>query len=126
MVTAKQVYDMALVLMDEVTDSGTIEIEDPEAVEAKALNLLTQIQAELLPLSVTPSIITSLEDTLHLSDRDALLIAPYGLAAHLLLNEQSEAAPFYNSRYEELKRKRRSTIAPITDNYNVINGMRGE
>lgn len=123
-VTAQQVYDMALVLMDQVTDSGTITSEtDSAAVKVKALNMLTQLQAELLPISQTPGVITDLSQNLSVTDREALLILPYGLAAHLLLNEQSNAAPFLNDRYEELKRKRKTSITAVTDVYSVTQGM---
>jgi hypothetical protein len=122
-VTAQQVYDMALVLMDEVTESGSIATEEAEAVKTKAKNIITQLQAELLPISQTPGVITDLNQELLLSDRDALLILPYGLAAHLLLNEQNTATPYLNDRYEELKRKRKTTAVAVTDVYCVTQGM---
>jgi hypothetical protein len=122
-VTAQQVYDMALVLMDEVTEAGSIATEEADAVKTKAKNILTQLQAELLPISQTPGVITDLSQNLSVTDREALLILPYGLAAHLLLNEQNSATSYYNDRYEELKRKRKTSITAVTDVYCVTQGM---
>lgn len=119
-VTGQQVFDNALVLMDEVTETGAISTDTPNYYKTKALTILTTLQAELLPLSQTPPVITDLTQPLLVSDRDALSILPYGLAAHLLLAEDLNAASFFNNRYDELKRKRKTTSIPITDNYNIL------
>ncbi|MGM7719439.1 hypothetical protein [Metabacillus sp. Hm71] len=122
-VTAQQVYDMALVFMDEVSDTGAILADDPEYYKSKSLSILTALQTELLPQSITPVPITDISSNLLVSDRIALGVLPYGLAAHLLLVENNDAAPFYNDRYEELKRKISTSIEPITDVYDVLGGM---
>jgi hypothetical protein len=51
-----------------------------------------------------PLLITNLTDTLQLDDVTARTILPYGLAAHLMLDENDSLASFFNQRYEELKR----------------------
>jgi hypothetical protein len=117
-VTGKQIFDAALVLMDEVTETGNVVTENPDYYKVKALNILTTLQAELLPLSSTPVPITDLSQNLLVSDRTALLVLPYGLAAHLLLADDMNLASFLNARYDELKRKMATGgITPIKDVY---------
>ncbi|MFC0235493.1 hypothetical protein [Fictibacillus phosphorivorans] len=117
-ITGQQVLDQALVLLDEVLETGDITSENPEYFRTKAKNILTGLQTELIPVNETPKVIDDLEADLLVSDRTALLILPYGLAAHLLLSEdQPDIASFYNNRYEELKRKMLSSIVPIIDVY---------
>lgn len=50
-----------------------------------------------------PNMITALTDTMQVDDVTARTIVPYGLAAHLMLNENPDTASFFNGRYEELK-----------------------
>lgn len=120
MITAQQVYDIALVLMDEVTETGNITTETPEYYRSKALNILTTLQTELLPLSITPVPVTSMTQALLVSDRTALLVLPYGLAAHLLLSDDLTLSSFLNARYDELKRKvATGGIVSTTDVYGL-------
>lgn len=123
MITARQVFDMACVLIDEVSESGIILQENPEYFKTKTKNILTQLQTELLPSSVNPVVITDLNDNLLVSDREALLILPYGLATHLLLTDDPNTASFFNDRYEELKKKRPAQRVAITDVYGVLGGL---
>jgi hypothetical protein len=122
-VTAQQVYDLALGLIDEVTETGAFAPDNPDYYKAKSLSFLTILQTELLKPSETPQVITSLTQGLILSDRLCLLVLPYGLAAHLLMSEDQSMASFLNARYDELKRKIPTQIEPIVDNYNILNGM---
>jgi hypothetical protein len=117
-VTGQQVLDQSLVLLDEVLETGNITAENPEYFRTKAKNILTMLQTELLPISQTPVVITDLNQNLLITDRIALTVLPCGLAAHLLLSEdQPDIASFYNSRYDEMKRKIPTAIVPITDVY---------
>lgn len=123
-VTVKQVYDIALVLMDEVIETGRISPDNPDYYKAKTYSIVTTLQAELLPKNIVPSIITDLSQILLLSDRISLSVLPYGLAAHLLIQEDVNAASYFNGRYDELKRKIPTTVEPIIDVYDVTGGMR--
>ncbi len=125
MVTGKQVYDMALVLIDEVTEVGEALPDTPRYYEAKSRMILSQLQAELLPVSKQPVVITDLTKPLLVSDRLAISVLPYGLAAHLLMTEElnMNAASFFNARYDELKAKQTTSIQPITDSLGVLGGM---
>ncbi|GIN38379.1 hypothetical protein [Heyndrickxia oleronia] len=125
MVTAKQVFDQAMVLIDEVLENGDIAPDQPAYYKTKALSILTTLQTELLPLSINPEIITEFEQPLLVTDRVALEVLPYGLAAHLLITDDITTAAFFNDRYDELKKRKQSAIIPIVDKYNVTSGMRG-
>lgn len=120
MVTGQQVFNMALALMDEVTESGTIASESADNYKAKALVILTQLHAELSPITSTPVVFTNLSQQVTIDDRIALLALPYGLASQLLLIENNyELATFYNNQYEEMKKKKTTKIEKITDVYGV-------
>jgi hypothetical protein len=122
-VTAKQVFDAAMVLIDEVLETGSIVPDQPEYYQAKARSILTTLQTELLPPTINPVPITDLNQPMLLSDRVSLSVVPYGLAAHLLIQEDVNTAAYYNARYDELKRKVHSTSGPITDVYDVLGGL---
>lgn len=123
MVTAKQVYDMALVLIDEVTEVGAVTPDTPKYYESRSKSILTQLQTELLSASQEPEVITDLTQALILPDRVAITVLPYGLAAHLLLTEDVNTASYFNARYDELKKKTVTKIEPITDSIGVLGGM---
>ena len=122
-VTGQQVFELAMTLIDEVDDRGLINADDVEEYRGKSHNILTMLQAELLPNSQTPTVITDLNKPLTLPDKTCLLVLPNGLAAHLLLTEDAGIASFFNERYEELKRKMTTTIQPIEDTLSVLDGM---
>lgn len=50
-----------------------------------------------------PAMITALTEPMQVDDVTARTVMPYGLAAHLMLEENSATASFFNGRYEELK-----------------------
>jgi hypothetical protein len=122
-VTAEQVYNMALVYIDEVTDDGEVVAENPNYYKSRSLSILTALQTELLPKTIEPVAITDLSQELLLPSRLALSALPYGLAAHLLINEDPTSASFFNNRYDELKSKQQTETQPIEDKYSVLGGM---
>lgn len=73
-----------------------------------------------------PTLITALTDTLQIDDVTARKVMTYGLAAHLMLNENPEHAAFFNGRFEELKaeesKKPPAPTEKITDLYGGLNG----
>jgi hypothetical protein len=115
-VTAKDVFVMAMNLMDEETEDGTF-TGYPDEYKKKAWSFLSLLQAELLPPSVSPLSITNEDNVLQIDQRSAVSILPYGLASHLLLNEDQNRAAYFNNRYDELKRKRPAAITKIKDVY---------
>jgi hypothetical protein len=103
-VTAQDVFKLAMDLMDEESEDGTFE-GYPTEYKRKAWSLITMLQTELLPPSYTPLAVTYEENVLQLDDRVSITTLPYGIAAHLLMNEDQNKAAFFNARYDELKRK---------------------
>lgn len=118
-VTGQQVFERALVLMDEVLETGTITTETPEYYKSKAINIINLLQVELLPLSAEITPITNISQNLQITDRIAYLILPYGVAAHLLINDDLTISSWLNARYDELKRKIPTSAIPIVDVYGV-------
>jgi hypothetical protein len=116
-ITAEQVFLTAMDLMDEESEDGTYN-GYPEEYKKKAWRILTLLQSELTPASMVPSSVTDETSTFYLDDRTSLTVLPYGLAAHLLMNEDQNRASFFNSRYDELKRKRPARAVKISDVYN--------
>jgi hypothetical protein len=103
MVKAGEVFDAALALMDEGEGGSTA----PEpGFLPRALKLINMLRTEILSLlgdrtSYAP--IESTESDLEgLSSSFALGALPYGIAAHLLIDEQSAMSAFYHERYAEL------------------------
>lgn len=123
-VTGEEVFKITMMLMDEVTDQGTINASDTQYYKGKTPSILTTLQAELLSNGETPTIISDLGQPLNLPDKVCLSVLPNGLAAHLLLTEDANIASFFNGRYEELRRKAPTTIQPIEDKLDVLQGMR--
>jgi hypothetical protein len=117
-VTGQQVYDLALALIDEVTTAGAIDHSDL-SLKAKAVQFLTILQSEILPTADETAIVEDLADDLLLPPRDCLLVLPYGLAAHLVIQDDPASASFFQQRYEELRKKKRATIGPIVSVYDT-------
>jgi len=104
--TGTEIYEAALVLMDANNDADTSEYE------SKALSIINILRGELYPYSDTFDttqdgrpicpIMTDLDDNVGLDDYICQTVMPYGMAAHLLLDENPTSASFFNQRYMEL------------------------
>lgn len=117
-VTGMDVFQRAITMMDELDDSGKYRHDDTVEYQNRTVAILNILQGELYFYSDTfpkwqewdagrrPVLqpITSLYETLDLDDYCAGTVMPYGLAAHLLLDENPTAAGFFQQRYEELLR----------------------
>jgi hypothetical protein len=93
MITAQDTFVTAMNLMDEESEDGTY-TGYPDEYKKKAWSILTLLQAELLPASASPSVITDNTSVFQVDDRTSLTVLPYGLAAQLLLNEDQNRAAF--------------------------------
>ena len=117
-VTGMDVFQRAITMMDELDDGGKYRHDDTVEYQNRTVAILNILQGELYFYSDTfpkwqewdagrrPVLqpITSLYETLDLDDYCAGTVMPYGLAAHLLLDENPTAAGFFQQRYEELLR----------------------
>lgn len=116
--TAEQVFTTAMNLMDEESEDGTF-TGYPQEYKRKSWSILTMLQAELTPDSMTPSMVTDETSVFYLDNWTCLSVLPYGLAAHLLLTDDPNRASFFNSRYDELKQKIPSSIVAIQNVYSM-------
>ena len=119
MTTAQEIFDTAMGLMDEVNEqSGATDTADTREYKNRTLFILNVLRGELYPYSDTyrqalketedgkrpiVGIISDFDSAIALDDYICQSVMPYGLAAHLLLDENPTAASFFNQRYEELK-----------------------
>jgi hypothetical protein len=117
MATVQDLLNLALTLIDEVTENGAIATETPEYYETKAINFATIIQAELLPPNSNPPFLTSIDDELIISNVLVMKAASYGLASKLLFAEDVNLAVMFNNMYDEAKRRIPTQEIPITDVY---------
>lgn len=112
--TAQWVFEAAMTLIDELNDSGAADHADTQEYKNRALTVMNILRNELYPYSDTyklsgentrPTLylIESYDDYIELDDYICQSILPYGVAAHLMLDENPTIASFFQSRYEELK-----------------------
>ena len=111
---AQRVFDITMGLMDELSESGATDTSDTREYKNRTLFILNTIRGELYPFSdtyehTTPGkrpiakVIEDFQTDIDLDDYICQSVMPYGLAAHLLLDENPSAASFFQQRYDELK-----------------------
>ena len=118
--TGREVFDRTMALIDEANEDAADESiatehftqDDVNDYYSRSLLLMNILGGELYPYdsgyshasvgrSVFPAI-TSMTAPIMLDDYITGVVMPYGLAAHLLLDENKAAASFFNERYIEL------------------------
>lgn len=116
-ITGMDVFQRAITMMDELNDAGKYKYEDTDEYRNRTLAILNVLAPELYPFSDTyrqnqewatgrRPVLAKLEDlytTIDLDDYCAGTVLPYGLAAHLLMQEDPTSANFFQQRYDELK-----------------------
>lgn len=112
--TAQWVFDKAIALMDELNEAtGAADTTDTKEYKNRTLAILNLLQVECYPLSDTYrpvagkravcAEITDFTAPIDLDDGLCRGALPYGLAAHLFLDENDAAASFFQQRYEEAR-----------------------
>lgn len=115
--TPLKVFELAINLMDELDDSGQFDYEDTEEYKNRTLGILNILRGELYPFSDTyrknlewekgrrPIVqtLTGFDEIIDLDDYICQTVMPYGLAAHLLMDENPSSAGYFQQRYDELK-----------------------
>ncbi|MBR6351707.1 MAG: hypothetical protein IKR93_05235 [Firmicutes bacterium] len=134
--TAQQVFDTAVSLMDEISETGATDTEDTAEYKRRTLYILNLLRGELYPFSDTyeqaeagkrpiVGLIQSFEDEIGLDDYICQSVMPHGLAAYLLLDENPTSASFFNQRYEELKASLTRGISRTSEDIeDVYGGLR--
>lgn len=118
--TALDVYEMALALIDEEPGS-----ENEGDYAEKSIMLIDALQREIAFYEgITPIKVTHLDDILKISDDSAMRIMPYGLAAMFALADRNgDMHSDYSMLYRSLLRTIRPEETDITDEYDIMNGM---
>ena len=109
MTDANWIFDAAIRLMDEQSETGgETTTTDTAEYRLRTLGILNVLRNELYPFSTTfeagrvcPEL-RQFDQPLDLDDVLAQTVLPYGLAAHLLLGEHDQMASFFFQRYAEL------------------------
>lgn len=115
MTTAQEVFEYAMTLMDELNESnGKADTSDTKEYKNRTIAILNILRGELYPYSDTYETstqgkrpiaekITDFTSAIGLDDYICQSILPYGLAAHLLMQEDPTSANYFQQRYDELK-----------------------
>ena len=111
--SAQWIFEKAMNLMDEVNEStGKADTADTKEYKNRTLAILNVLRMECFLASDTfrsaepgkrPTCpeIPDFDTPLPLDDGVCQAVLPYGLAAHLLLDENPDVASFFNQRYQE-------------------------
>lgn len=113
--TAKEIFDLTMSIAAEVNENtGAADTSDTREYKVRVLSILTVLQGELYPYSDTYQIteagkrpvlppIKDFNTVINMDDVICRTIMPYGLGSHLFLDENQDAASFFQQRYEELR-----------------------
>ena len=136
MASGFDVFKSAMALMDE------LDVSDYNEYIYRAVNILNALIQEVYPYSdtyikptqphkrSTPEMldvadITQATADLDLDDYITFTVLPYGLAAHLFIDDNPASAQFFQQRYEELleRLKREGMLAESEDIYDVYSSQ---
>lgn len=143
MTTVKNVFDAAIMLMDEQSEStGKTHTTDTNEYRYRTLHILNTIMPQLYPYSdtydptgpgrpVCPPLILPENATdpdftqpIPLDDSLGWGVLPYGLASHLLSGENESLSQWFRMRFEqaiiELRGKTPKSFQPISTPYGLF------
>lgn len=140
-ITGMDVFQRAITMMDELNDTGKYRHEDTLEYQHRTLPILNVLQNELYQYSDTfpkwqewengrRPVLMPLDDlytAIDLDDYCAGTVLPYGLAAHLLLDENQVSANYFQQRYDELKAALMRGAGKLTESEDIedVYGPRG-
>ncbi len=113
--TAQNVFDLTMAVIDELNEAGSANTADTNEYKNRTLQLLNILQGELYPYSdryiqpetgkrsIAKPIMTFTAEIESLDDYITISVLPYGLAAHLLMDENPAVASTCLQIYEERK-----------------------
>lgn len=127
MTNGQWIFEHAIALMDSGDEAtGKMDTGSTRAYKHRAVNLLNLLGQECAGYvgQGTWTALTELETALPLDDGLCQGVLPYGLAAHLLLEEDPAAANFFQQRYEELLgrwwRRRQAALEDLETPYGGV------
>lgn len=118
MTDGQWVFEHAIALMDSGDEvSGEMDTGSARAYKHRTLGILNLLGQECQGYSREGQWmpLVDLETALPLEDGLCQGVLPYGLAAHLLLEEDPAAANFFQQRYEELLERWRRSRAVVEE-----------
>ena len=133
--TGNGVFEQAIMLMDEQSDSGAAVWSDTQEYRCRALAILNTLLGECYPCSdnyapdtpgqrPAPRPMAALEDAVPLDGSLAGTALPYGLAAELVKNDDPALGNYFLQRYQELLdrlgRKLPAAWTAMEDVYGVV------
>jgi hypothetical protein len=124
--TASYIFDQAIKLMDEQSDSGQAVWSDTVEYQNRAIAILNTLIGECFPFSDTYAVTTpgqrpiaqtvnSLNSVVYLDDSMAKTVLPYGLAAELIKNDDPTLGNYFMQRYQELLARHAKTVPAAWD-----------
>ena len=135
MTNAQDIFDMAISLMDSVSDDGRTDTADNAEYKNRTLAILNILRGELYPYSDTyevddegrpiATMIKTFDKPIDLDDYICQSVMPYGLASHLLLAEDPSTANFFQQRYDELKMRLAVGMPTASEDVEDVYGGRG-
>ena len=124
--TAREVFEKAVALVDGTDSSGSITAQMEESYAGAAPQIIGMLQRELAAhegVSLTGEV-ESLEDVLEISDDAAARILPYGVAASFALADKNgDMHSEYSLKYRTLIQTMQADETDISDEYDVLGGM---
>lgn len=137
--TGMDVFEIAITLMDELNDAGKYKHEDTDEYRMRTRSILNILIGELYIFSDTykknqnwekgrrpvPAMLDDLYTEIDLDDYICRSVMPYGLAAHLLLDENPSTAAFFQQRYDELKAGLQRGMPAESEDIEDVYGPRG-
>lgn len=134
MAEVSDVFDAAMSIMDELSDSGKPQTTDTDEYKYRTVSIINTTIAELYPFSETKKAgktasgwrpVEEFDDTISEIDNTLALGAmPYGLASALLTDENPEASDRFKRRYNEIvtmhKANAQCSMGAVEDVYGGI------
>lgn len=124
--TVQYIFDQAIKMMDEQSDTGASEWADTDEYKNRTLAILNVLVGECYPFSDTYKVtesgkrpicppVLSFDDTVQLDDSIARSVLPYGLAAELAKNDDPTMGNYFLQRYQELLARHARTLPAAWD-----------
>lgn len=137
--TPEKVFELAINLMDELDDDGDYDNEDTTEYRNRTLGILNILRGELYMYSDTfkknqewdlgrrpiVQVLSDFDDIIDLDDYICQTVMPYGLAAHLLMDENPSAAGYFQQRYDELKMMLERGMPTMSEDIEDVYGFNG-
>lgn len=134
--TAQDVFEKAMSIMDELSDDGQADTADTAEYKNRTIPILNVLAGELYPYSDTyeyreagirpiVGVIDDFTDNIDLDDYCCRSILPYGLVAHLWMDENPTGASYCQQRYDELKATLDRGLPQVSEDIGDVYGHDG-